>query len=123
MIEAFFEQATKTFKEMDEALCVYLISPARYLTASSRDAEDLKTLHSLGHFLKGSSAAIGVSKVKESCEQIQHYGVCRDEELHKDLSEKEALAKTRDRLKQVKTEYAAARQWLDDWLSQNGDES
>ncbi|KAF8742310.1 hypothetical protein AX14_005476 [Amanita brunnescens Koide BX004] len=107
MIEAFFEQATKTFKEMDEAL----------------DAEDLKTLHSLGHFLKGSSAAIGVSKVKESCEQIQHYGVCRDEELHKDLSEKEALAKTRDRLKQVKTEYAAARQWLDDWLSQNGDES
>jgi len=34
MIEAFFEQAVKTFREMDEALCVYLISSAPYLTAT-----------------------------------------------------------------------------------------
>jgi hypothetical protein len=33
MIEAFFEQAIKTFREMDEALCVYLISSSPYLTA------------------------------------------------------------------------------------------
>lgn len=71
--------------------------------------------------MKGSSAALGVSKVQESCEQIQHYGLCRDEVLHKDLSKKEALAKIRDRLKQVKTDYAAAKRWLEDWLKTSCD--
>lgn len=99
------------------------LSPACYLTCVPRADDDLAELSALGHFLKGSSAAIGVSKVKDSCEQIQHYGVYRDEELHKDLSEKEALGKIRDRLKQVKTEYATAKQWLDDWLAENPVES
>jgi hypothetical protein len=49
--------------------------------------------------------------------------VYRDEELHQDLSKKEALGKIRDRLKQVKTEYATAKRWLDDWLAQNPVES
>ena len=43
----------------------------------------------------------------------------RDEELLIDLSKEEALGKIRDRLKQVKTEYATAKQWLDDWLAEN----
>ena len=33
MIEAYFAQATKTFRDMDDALCVYLISSVPYLTA------------------------------------------------------------------------------------------
>lgn len=44
-----------------------------------RVKEDLDTLSSLGHFLKGSSATLGLTKVKDSCEKIQHYGAHKDE--------------------------------------------
>jgi HPt (histidine-containing phosphotransfer) domain-containing protein len=77
-------------------------------------------LSALGHFLKGSSAALGVSKVKDSCEKIQHYGQCRDEEKGTDLSEKEALDMIQMLLLQVKEDYAAAERWLSNWLS-NGE--
>jgi hypothetical protein len=39
-----------------------------------RDKSDLSQLHSLGHFLKGSSATLGLIKVRDSCEMIQNYG-------------------------------------------------
>lgn len=44
-----------------------------------RAKEDLDSLSSLGHFLKGSSATLGLTKVKDSCEKIQHYGAHKDE--------------------------------------------
>lgn len=44
-----------------------------------RANEDLDTLSSLGHFLKGSSATLGLTKVKDSCEKIQHYGAHKDD--------------------------------------------
>lgn len=75
-------------------------------------AKDLPKLSSLGHFLKGSSAALGVAKVQASCEQVQHYGDLRDEELKKDLTPVEALAKIDVTLKRVKVEYAEAEKWL-----------
>jgi len=34
---------------------------------------------SLGHFLKGSSATLGLIKVKDYCEKIQHFGDKKDE--------------------------------------------
>ncbi|KAF8635902.1 hypothetical protein AX15_000081 [Amanita polypyramis BW_CC] len=99
MVDAYFEQAISTFEDMDAAL----------------SDKDLKKLSSLGHFLKGSSAALGVSKVKLSCERIQHYGQCRDEELDKDLLEKEALDKIGSLLETVKEDYASAERWLKEW--------
>lgn len=45
----------------------------------SREDKKLQDLSSLGHFLKGSSATLGLSKVKEACEKIQHYGAGKDE--------------------------------------------
>jgi osomolarity two-component system, phosphorelay intermediate protein YPD1 len=36
--------------------------------------KDLEELSQLGHFLKGSSATLGFTKVKDECEKIQHYG-------------------------------------------------
>lgn len=56
-----------------------------------RKDEDLTKLSSLGHFLKGSSAALGIIKVQDACEKIQHYGNKRDEESGDDLTDKEAL--------------------------------
>ncbi|KAJ2334466.1 Phosphorelay intermediate protein, partial [Coemansia sp. RSA 2681] len=54
----YFEQAVTTFADMDKAL----------------KAKDLAKLSSLGHFLKGSSATIGVKKVQECCKHIQYLG-------------------------------------------------
>jgi len=59
----FFDQAKTTFDKMDTAL----------------GEKDLKQLSDLGHFLKGSSAALGMTKVKASCEIIQQLGAKKDE--------------------------------------------
>jgi len=59
----FFTQAEGTFQKMDANL----------------EARDLAELSQLGHFLKGSSATLGLTKVKDSCEKIQHFGARKDE--------------------------------------------
>ncbi|MCJ1480494.1 hypothetical protein MMC06_000649 [Schaereria dolodes] len=63
IVYGFFEQAEGTFKKMD----------------SNLQKRDLAQLSSLGHFLKGSSATLGLNKVKDHCEKIQHYGARKDE--------------------------------------------
>lgn len=80
--------------------------------ADGRNELDLPTLSSLGHFLKGSSAAVGVIRVQAICERIQHYGHKRDEEENTDLSEEEALDKIAKVLAQCKEDYALAKAWL-----------
>ena len=37
---------------------------------------NLPKVGSLGHFLKGSAASIGAAKVRDICDQIQHYEIC-----------------------------------------------
>jgi len=91
IVFGFFEQAEQTFVKMDQAL---------------KD-KDLADLSSLGHFLKGSSATLGLTKVKDSCEKIQHYGQKKDEDGTKDEpDEAKCLAKIEETLKTVKEEYA-----------------
>lgn len=63
IVFGFFEQAEATFEKMDEAIA----------------KKDLAELSSLGHFLKGSSATLGLTKVKDACERIQHHGSHKDE--------------------------------------------
>lgn len=62
IIQNYFEQAESTFDQMATALSI----------------KNLEELSSLGHFLKGSSAALGLTKVQNSCEQIQHFGARKD---------------------------------------------
>ena len=84
--------------------------------------KDLATLSSRGHFLKGSSAALGVQKVQASCEKIQHYGQLRDEEKETDLTEAEALEKIGSLFGTVKSEYGMAESALKAWyLEQDPD--
>jgi osomolarity two-component system phosphorelay intermediate protein YPD1 len=67
---------------------------------------DLPELSSLGHFLKGSSATLGLPKVKESCEKIQHYGQKKDEAgMTDEPDEKLCLTRIKDTLVVVKKEY------------------
>jgi len=103
MAWAYFSQASSTFTEMDEAY----------------SKKDLAKLSSLGHFLKGSSAALGVAKVQASCEQIQHYGQLRDEDTGTDLTDKAALQKIGPLLTRVKAEYAVAETWLRKWYEEH----
>ncbi|EFW98891.1 phosphotransmitter protein [Grosmannia clavigera kw1407] len=58
LVYDYFTQAKETFEKMDEAL----------------RAKDLNQLSDLGHFLKGSSATLGFSTVRDHCQVIQQYG-------------------------------------------------
>lgn len=89
IVFGFLEQAESTFKKMDKAMCVPTSSCRSYCTDMNRDDENLTELSSLGHFLKGSSATLGFTKVKDECEKIQNYGAGKDETGLQDQPDKE----------------------------------
>jgi len=77
------------------------------LTWRNSQKGDLAQLSSLGHFLKGSSATLGLTKVKDSCEKIQHYGGHKDESGTVDEpDDAKCLHRIKDTLAAVKVEYA-----------------
>lgn len=78
-----------------------------------RNSHDLDTLSRKGHFLKGSSAALGLQRVQHSCESMQHFGNRQNEfgEGEK-LSEGKALKKCRKLLERLRLEQDEAREWL-----------
>ncbi|KAF9110339.1 hypothetical protein BGX27_006493 [Mortierella sp. AM989] len=92
----YFEQAEKTFDDMDEAM----------------ERLDFPDLSRLGHFLKGSSAALGLTKVKESCEKLQHYGNRKDATGANAITNDEAERLIRALLVQMRTEYDEAENYL-----------
>lgn len=59
LIIQYFEQAETTFEQMQTEL---------------EGGGDLKNLANLGHFLKGSSAALGLQRIAWVCERIQNLG-------------------------------------------------
>lgn len=59
LITQYIDQATTTFHQMDDHL---------------NGDKDLKELDNLGHFLKGSSAALGLQRIAWVCERIQNLG-------------------------------------------------
>lgn len=79
--------------------------------------KDCGKLSELGHFLKGSSATLGVTKVQNSCELIQHWGALRDNSTGKALTQEVALSKISVALKEAKEEYKEAEAWLRKWHS------
>ena len=85
-----------------------------------RAKKDLVELSSLGHFLKGSSAALGVFKVQSSCEKIQNFGQLRDDSGP--ITEAEAIAKIRESILRAKKEYGIAEGWLKAFLKDYPDE-
>jgi len=99
MASAYMDQAEVTFEEMEGAIA----------------KGDCKQLSSLGHFLKGSSATLGVTKVQNSCESIQHYGDLRDNKTGKVITSDVALSKISAVLKEAKEQYKEAEIWLRNW--------
>jgi len=91
IVFGFFEQAEQTFTKMDDAV----------------KERDLAQLSSLGHFLKGSSATLGLTKVKDSCEKLQHYGQMKDAAGTTDEPDEEkCLERIKETLVAIKEEYA-----------------
>ncbi|KAB8239442.1 hypothetical protein ETB97_007957 [Aspergillus alliaceus] len=90
IVFGFFDQAESTFEKMEKAL----------------EKEQLDELSSLGHFLKGSSATLGLSKVKDACEKIQHYGAKKDETgTNDEPDDKVSLKKIEKTLSDCKKDY------------------
>jgi osomolarity two-component system, phosphorelay intermediate protein YPD1 len=79
-------------------------------------------LSSLGHFLKGSSAAVGLIKLKASCEKIQNYGNKLDETGSKPIPEDDALAKIADVLVIAKQDFRDAEVWLKRFYGEDPEE-
>lgn len=103
LVYNYFEQAESTFEKMHNAL---------YVSGSPRSSQSLSELSTLGHFLKGSSAAVGVIKVRNSCETMQHYGTLHDADGVTELSREEAIAKLTQTTAQVKQQYDEAKATL-----------
>ena len=83
--------------------------------------KDLHNLSSLGHFLKGSSAALGVARVQATCEQIQNFGKLIDEgQAQPTLTEEQALKKLEPLLTRVRKEFTEAETWLTKWYKDQG---
>ncbi|KAJ5383449.1 hypothetical protein N7517_001360 [Penicillium concentricum] len=90
IVYGFFDQAENTFKKIQKEI----------------DDKNLDELSALGHFLKGSSATLGLIKVKDGCEKIQHFGANKDETGLIDEPDTEVCLKAiKKTLDEVKVEY------------------
>ncbi|PNY29394.1 Multistep phosphorelay regulator 1 [Tolypocladium capitatum] len=88
----FFCQAEDTFVSMDEAL----------------RRGDLNSLASLGHYLKGSSAAVGLVKVRDGCGKIERFGKMQNEEGFTEPDPEVCLKRIEEVLTATKTDYHTA---------------
>ncbi|KAK8869277.1 hpt domain-containing protein [Apiospora arundinis] len=104
IVFGFFEQAEETFERMDEAL----------------EAKNMDELSELGHFLKGSSGTLGLTKVSDSCEKIQRYGKQKNEDGTPETDEELCLSRVTDALKSLKAEYSEAETVLRDFFNTPG---
>jgi len=106
LVFGFFDQASATFDEMTECL----------------DNEELEKLSALGHFLKGSSATLGLKHVRDSCEMIQHWGAMKDTTGERDITKEESLKLITDILPKMRKEYDEVKQWLENFFGPIPDE-
>lgn len=91
--------------QVDQMVCILLTS----CSANKK----LEELSQLGHFLKGSSATLGLTNVKDGCEKIQHFGAGKDESGTIDEPDESVSLKNIDNtLKEVKVEYAKIEKFL-----------
>jgi len=88
------------------------IFPLLLLLIYISQRRDFQSLSSLGHFLKGSSAAVGLIKLKASCEKIQNYGNKLDETGNHSIPEDVALEKISEQLVITQKDFRDAEVWL-----------
>lgn len=104
----FFTQAEDTFSSMDNAL--YVLNRLRMLQnwwvlTRYRQNKNLEELSSLGHFLKGSSATLGLIRVRDGCEKIQRFGKLENEDGSPEKDKSLQLGRITEALSTVKKDY------------------
>lgn len=100
LVLGFFEQAWETFDKMDKAL----------------SEEKLSELSGLGHFLKGSSATLGFTNIRDSCQVIQQYGNKLTVEGTPELDQAVCLGKIAEALKSVKVDTTELQKQLKEFF-------
>ena len=105
----YFDQVKNSFAPIEEGMYISFIP---VFTDEYSRKRDFHSLSSLGHFLKGSSAAVGLIKLKASCEKIQNFGNKLDETGNSPISGDDALAKIADVLVVTKKDFRDAETWL-----------
>lgn len=103
IVFGFFEQAEETFASMDMAL----------------GESDLEKLSQLGHFLKGSSATLGLVKVRDGCEKIQRYGKNENVDGSPEPDSDLCLKRITEALKVVKADYTDVEKTLRKYYAQD----
>jgi osomolarity two-component system phosphorelay intermediate protein YPD1 len=78
---------------------------------------DFADMARLGHFLKGSSAALGLVRIKGSCERLQHHGEFKDAAGVAPIPQEEAEDLIQALLAQMRDEYDEAKEHLDAFYS------
>ncbi|KAK4061593.1 uncharacterized protein Triagg1_10222 [Trichoderma aggressivum f. europaeum] len=106
IVFGFFEQAEETFESMDTAL----------------SDKDLEKLSELGHFLKGSSATLGLIKVRDGCEKIQRYGKQENLDGSPEPDAAVCLARVQEALTAVKSDYEEVETGLRKFYKEDEDE-
>ncbi|KAK5072998.1 Phosphorelay intermediate protein [Lithohypha guttulata] len=102
IVFGFLDQAETTFVKMDAA----------------KKKGDLPELSSLGHFLKGSSATLGFTKVKEECEKIQHYGQNKDESgVHDEDDDEKCLKLIGQSIEKAQVAYRTIKKLMEDYYA------
>ena len=70
LVDQFFDQAQQTISQIELLMYAFLLI--------FRKQGNLAEISKQGHFLKGSSAALGLARIRSACEAIQHYGLGKD---------------------------------------------
>ncbi|CAK7909392.1 phosphorelay intermediate protein Ypd1p [[Candida] anglica] len=103
LFQTFVEQVVETFHEIDTNL----------------QARDLDKLSGLGHYLKGSAAALGLETISAQCERIQNYGNkinCDEFELKDPAVDQDSddfwIAAIEDALAKARKDFAASKEVL-----------
>lgn len=97
LIIQFLDQAQTTFDQIEQEL---------------NTSQDLTQLSSLGHFLKGSSAALGLQRIAWACERIQNYGRKREGSLASQQDNAHYLSLIAETLQLARQEFGLAKQEL-----------
>ena len=72
-------------------------------------------LSKLGHYLKGSSATLGLVHIRDSCEKIQHWGAGYDETGSNSEDPEKCLTFISKEVRKLRAEYGIVRKALTEY--------
>jgi HPt (histidine-containing phosphotransfer) domain-containing protein len=92
-----------------------MLSPRLTVIAGSV-TKNLGELSRLGHFLKGSSATLGFTRIKDSCQVIQQYGNNQTIDGAPELDDEVCFDKVKEALETVKEDKAVLEKKMHDFF-------